>query len=183
MTSFWWIQARRGRLRAFRPNSFSGYLKAGTAAIRLPPPVFNSGAVPIVITDLRLWLRPPEGHPLLLHCRSFRKSLRPETEDIEDFAYPWCIPGRTVIAKHVEFASLAPPQSLLSGAPVIAVIEALQDQEDVWRQLLSFELHVEIMAHTGRYITYSNQPHVWQAGLRELAVAAFAQLRAEIASR
>ncbi len=33
-----------------------------------------------------------------------------------------------------------------------------------WKGVLTFVLHVEAMAHPARYITYSNHPHLWQAG-------------------
>lgn len=103
--SFWWIHARRGSLRSFPPQTFAGYLQQDSAAIRLPLSIFNTGAVPIVVTDLRLRLEPTQGDELLMHCRTFRRSLTPEADDVEDFAHPWSVPGRTVVSKHVEFAS------------------------------------------------------------------------------
>lgn len=179
--SFWWIQARRGKLLSFPPSTFAGCLEADSAVIRLPLSIFNDGAVPIVVTDLRLRLVPLKGDTLLLHCRSFRKSVQPVANDVEDFAHPWCVPGRAVVSKHVEFASLASPASLLAGTPVTAIVDCQRDQDHEWIELLQFELHIEIMAHIGRYITYSNQEHAWQLGLREEAAVAFKALRTQIA--
>jgi len=181
--SFWWIHARRGKLQSFPPQTFAGYLQRDSAAIRLPLSILNTGAVPIVVTDLRLRLEPIEGDELLMHCRTFRRSLTPEADDVDDFAHPWTVPGRTVVSKHLEFASTSDPDSILSGAPVNAVIEGLTDRQTTWTTLLRFPLHVEIMAHIGRYITYSNQEHVWQPNLRSDAAKAHSKLRAEIEAR
>lgn len=181
--SFWWIHARRGRLQGFPPKTFAGFLQRESATIRLPLSIFNMGAVPIVVTDLRLRLEPNEGDELLLHCRTFRRSLRPETDDVDDFAHPWSVPGRTVASKHVEFASTSDPESILTGTPANAILEVLTDHDTRWTTLLRFPLHVEIMEHTGRYITYSNQQHVWQPNLREQAAEAHSKLRVEIKAR
>lgn len=180
VTSFWWLHARRGRLSCFPVQSFSGYLSASHAALRIPLTIFNSGATPIVVTDLRLRMQPQDGDELLMHLRSFRKTLLPETDDMEDFAHPYSVPGRAVVAQHVEFASVISPAPLLSGDPATAIVEGLLDHEGTWAELGRFPLHIEIMAHTGSYITYSNQPHAWQPGLQELAAAAFQKLRKEM---
>jgi hypothetical protein len=36
VTSFWWLQARRGRLTCFPVQTFSGYLKRDGVALRMP---------------------------------------------------------------------------------------------------------------------------------------------------
>lgn len=180
ITSFWWIHARRGKLRAFPPRSFSGYLNVDSAGIRLPLSIFNDGAIPIVVTDLRLRLQPTTGPELLMHSRSFRRSLRPEADDVLDFAHPWCVPGRAVVSQHVEFASIVGPGSLLDGQPVKAVLDGTLGQNDDWTTLAEFPLHTEIMAHPASYITYSNQEHVWEPGLREEAAAAHTDLKRQI---
>lgn len=177
VASFWWLQARRGRLSCFPVQTFSGFLAADSAVLRIPLTIFNSGAVPIVVADLRLRMRTPEAEDLLMHFRSFRKSLLPESGDVHDFAHPFSIPGRDVVARHVEFASLVGPASLVSGNSAVAVVEALLDHDDQWIELGRFPVHVEIMAHTGTYVTYSNRAHVWPPGLAEQAAASFTKLR------
>jgi hypothetical protein len=182
VSSFWWIHARRGKLSSFPVQTFSGYLKADSAAVRLPISIFNDGALPIVVADLQLRLQSPDGREYLMHCRTFRKSLRPESDDVDDFAHPVSVPGRTVVSRHVEFAGITPPEPLLSGAPLRAIVEGQLDHEDYWSELVAFTLHIEIMAHVGSYITYSNHEHVWSTGLREEAVAAHTKLLSEIQS-
>lgn len=180
VTSFWWLQTRRGRLSCFPVQTFSGYLRADSAALRIPFTIFNSGGVPIVVADLRLRMRPPDGADLLMHFRTFRKTLLPGNDDVDDFAHPFGIPGRDVVARHVEFSSLVGPVSLVSGNSAVAVVEALLDHADQWTELGRFPLHVEVMAHTGKYITYSNKTDVWPAGLVEEAAASFRELRQDM---
>lgn len=64
-----------------------------------------------------------------------------------------------------------------------AVVEVLTDRKTTWTAIVRFPLHVEIMAHIGRYITYSNQEHAWQPNLRSKAAEAHSKLRAEIKAR
>ncbi|MDP9383491.1 MAG: hypothetical protein M3Q29_25770, partial [Chloroflexota bacterium] len=146
----------------------------------IPLSIFNSGAVPIVVTDLRLRMQPSTGDELLMHLKTFRATLRPGPDDVEDFTHPYSVPGRAVVAQHVEFVSLVGPAPLLSGDPATAVVEALLDHKETWTELGRFPLHVEIMAYTGSYITYSNQPHAWQPGLPQKAAAALKKLRKEM---
>lgn len=180
VTSFWWIQVRRGKLISFPPQTFSGHLSKDSSAIRLPLTIFNTGAAPIVATDLRLRLQNAAGNETIMDAQTFRRSLKPVTDDVDDFMHPIAVPGRTVVSKHIEFTSAVPPTELLVGTPVRATVEAMQDHGSVWVGLLSFPLHVEIMAHTSAYITYSNQPHLWPPDFKSKAQAAHAQLRQQI---
>jgi len=59
-------------------------------------------------------------------------------------------------------------------------VEARLDHDKAWATLLKFELHIEGMAHVGQYITYSNDPCDWPAGLREEARKAHMELAAVI---
>ena len=54
VASFWWLNARRGRLRSFEPHSFAAYYTPALALIRVPVIFYNNGAAPIVVQDLRL---------------------------------------------------------------------------------------------------------------------------------
>lgn len=177
ITSFWWLQARRGRLSCFPVQTFSGYLNRDGAALRIPLSIFNSGAVPLVVTDLRLRLSLPDSDDLLMHFRTLRRSVRTDPDDVEDFAHAYSVGGRSVDTRMVEFALNSSPSSLLYGQAVVGVVEAQIGHLEQWVELGDFPLHVEAMAHPGNYITYSNQQHVWPEGLLAEAAAAHRKLR------
>lgn len=181
IASFWWLQARRGRLACFPVQEFAGYLDADRVTVRIPLSIYNHGAAARVVTQLRLRLRPQEGDSVVLHALTFRRTLKPMSDDVEDFVHPYAVSGRTVASRHVEFSSLAgvgPSAALLSGHPVTVVVEALIDQDDErWTELGHFPLHVEAMAHVGTYLACSNHPRQWPENLLDEAAQAFAALR------
>ena len=51
--SFWWIYARRGRLKATAPKTYASFI-AHQIGVRLPIVFHNTGARAIAVTDLRL---------------------------------------------------------------------------------------------------------------------------------
>jgi hypothetical protein len=147
IASFWWLQARRGRLTCFPVQTFSGYLHRDRAALRIPLSVFNSGAVPLVVTDLRLRLLPPVGDEVRMHFRTVRRTVRPGEDDVEDFSHTYSVAGRSVDTRMVEFAMHGSPAPLLCGQPVEAVVEAQIGQRVRWVELGRFPVHVETMVH------------------------------------
>jgi hypothetical protein len=177
IASFWWLQARRGRLTCFPVQTFSGYLRRDGAALRIALSIFNSGAVPLVVTDLRLRLIPPTGAEIRMHFSTLRRSVRTDADDVEDFAHAYSVDGRSVDTRMVEFAMHDMPVSLLSGRPVVAAVEAQIGHHDAWVELGHFPMHVETMAHPGNYITYSNQEHVWPEGIVAEAAVEHRKLR------
>lgn len=177
IASFWWLQARRGRLTCFPVQTFSGYLQRDRAALRIPLSIFNSGAVPLVVTDLRLRLSLPNSDDLLMHFRTLRRSMRAESDDVEDFAHAYSVAGRSVDTRMVEFAVNSSPSPLLNGHAAVGVVEAQIGHAEEWVELGRFPIHVEAMAHPGNYITYSNQQHVWPEGLLAEAATAHGKLR------
>ncbi len=181
VASFWWLQARRGRLACFPVQQFAGYLDADRVTVRIPLSIYNHGAAARVVSQLRLTLRPQEGASVVLHALTFRRTLKPMIDDVEDFVHPYAVPGRTVVSRHVEFSSpdgVGPSAALLSGHAVTAVVEALIDHDgERWTKLGGFPLHVEAMAHVGRYVAYGNQPRQWPEDLLDEAAKAFAALR------
>lgn len=54
--SFWWLNGRRGRLKSFEPHSFAlGIMPADLVVLlRFPLVLYNTGATPIVVQDIRL---------------------------------------------------------------------------------------------------------------------------------
>lgn len=180
LASFWWLQARRGRLTCFPVQTFSGYLRSDGSALRIPLAIFNDGAVPLVVTDLRFVLTTPTEERMIMHFRTLRTTLQTDPGDVEDFAHPYHVAGRSVDVRMVEFASHEQPRVLVTGQPVEATVQAQVGHKSRWVDLGSFPMHVETMAHPGNYITYSNQRHVWPPGIVEEARVAQGLLRQQM---
>jgi hypothetical protein len=51
LASFWWLYARRGSLSAATPETYA-FIKG--FKLRFPLALFNDGAVPRLVTDLRI---------------------------------------------------------------------------------------------------------------------------------
>lgn len=164
------------RLTCFPVQTFSGYLQRDGAALRIPLSIFNGGAVPLVVTDLRLRLALPDRDDLVMHFRTLRRSLRTDADDVEDFADAYSVGGRSVDTRMVEFALNTCPAPLLGGHAAVGVVEAQVGHLEQWVELGRFPIHVETMAHPGNYITYSNQQHVWPEGLLAEAAAVHQKL-------
>lgn len=102
VSSFWWIQVRKGRLVSYEAKIFGVVITPGTFRLRLPLAVYNSGASALVVTDLRLEF---EGTGQTVPMMTFRETVRPTSGDWEDFVRPYAVPGRQVVSKVVEFGS------------------------------------------------------------------------------
>lgn len=155
--SFYWLQARRGRLKVYPVSTFGGAAADPTFLLRLPIMIFNSGAKPRVVTSLRLRFEGEES--ALLECHTFRKSLDPKPGDTEDYFYPYVVPGRDIVTKlaHFRGGNFA---RLLGDEPSSFVVEVQHDDQIKWKAIGRIKVHTEIM-HTGGYIAYSNNPGVW----------------------
>jgi len=65
VASFWWLNLRRGHLKSFEPHSFAAYIALNMIRIRFPFVFHNTGAVPIVVQNLRIrFLDEPSAAPL-----------------------------------------------------------------------------------------------------------------------
>lgn len=73
--SFYWLQARKGRLKLYPVVTFSGYRNKSRLVLRLPVILFNSGACPRVITALRLVTTDDTGTKIVRGCHSLRKTI------------------------------------------------------------------------------------------------------------
>jgi hypothetical protein len=172
--AFWWLNARRGKLRAYRPHSFAADLTVGELLFTLPLVFHNDGAAPIVVQDLRLRLdkgdeqmrqeqRPsdePAPRPLRLWWRASRPAVQPEpgTRPMPA-AFP--VDGRKAVQMFIEFGLRQPPYVPRSG-PYLATVEAKLGHSGAWVDLSAFDLHTEAVNDGAGYIAYSNDPE-WEA--------------------
>ncbi|MCX5095795.1 hypothetical protein OOK36_44660 [Streptomyces sp. NBC_00365] len=82
VSSFWWINARQGRLKTWEPHSFAAIFNYSLVRLRLPLVLHNTGAKPIVVQDLRLTFpdEPASHLPLLWMYSPSRLQPGPDEE-------------------------------------------------------------------------------------------------------
>jgi hypothetical protein len=100
VASFWWLNARRGHLEVVRPRT---YAFSKMVRLRLPLAFYNTGAVALIVADLRLVMN--EEPPLALPWITARAVLRPEKDDGFAYATPFSVQGRTTREVVAEFGA------------------------------------------------------------------------------
>ncbi|SDT37127.1 hypothetical protein [Jiangella sp. DSM 45060] len=152
--SFWWLYARRGPLQISEPHTFAAYVSDNDVRIRLPLVMYNTGAVPIVVQNLRM-VFPEDNAPLDYPWRNTRTQLTPASGDNDDLPAVFAVPGRQVVQKFIEFGGPF-PGFVPVGRDVTAGIEAKLGHRDTWQHLLTFTLHMQHVAQKGIYLAHSN---------------------------
>lgn len=93
VASFWWLNARRGKLRSFEPHTFAGvFSEPAMLLLRFPLVLHNTGPVPLIVQNLRLRF-PNEGVALPLPWRTSRVQLKPDEEDGAQMPSVFVVPG------------------------------------------------------------------------------------------
>jgi hypothetical protein len=100
VASFWWLNARRGRLEVVRPRT---YAFSKTVRLRFPLAFYNTGAVALIVADLQLVVN--EEPPLTLKWITTRAVLRPAKDDGFAYATPFSVQGRTTREVVAEFGA------------------------------------------------------------------------------
>lgn len=80
VASFWWLQARRGKLILSGITAFSGYVATDRGlGIRLPILLYNTGARTRLVDELRLVF--PSWDPGQAQWETFHPTLKPQSGD------------------------------------------------------------------------------------------------------
>lgn len=164
--SFWWINARRGRIKSFEPHTFAFGSTSAVVRLRLPLVLYNNGAAPIIIQNLRLDFSRRlriGGFSLmsrsaqLLSWVASRSQLKPEQDDGHAFPAVFSVAGRTAQQVFVEFgeASLG---FTLESRPYSVRVEVKLGHKCKWRKFLDFTLQAGQITEPGQFITYENTP-------------------------
>lgn len=153
--SFWWLNARQGRLKSFEPQSFAACRTPDTLRLLFPLVLYNTGAKPIVVQDLRLRFASEPRWQMPLPWTGTRSGLA-----ADDHAFPavLSIPGRSAQQMFVEFGGSFPEVTPLAR-DYEARIEAKVGHRKNWKRLITFTLRGAHITHPDRYIAYSNSPH------------------------
>jgi hypothetical protein len=151
--SFWWLNARPGRLRSYEPTTWAAFVDRERSAIRLPLVLHNTGAATLVVIGLRL--RFVEGGEMMA-WEWTRTRVDPTADDIEGASAPFSIPGgktRELVPEfRGGFPGIVPEQR---AYPVM--VEARSSLSDHWQNILSFDLQFKNLIHPANYIVYTNE--------------------------
>ncbi len=159
--SFWWIQVRRGHLKGYAPHSFAAFVNgASTLFLRFPVVIYNTGAIPIIVLDLRL--RFPDVPRALtpLRWRTSRSQLTPAPNDGEAYPGAFAIAGRSAEQRFIEFGGPWPGFEMRPGSAYRCRIEVKLGHNEKWEELVDFRLALPRMMTPGTNTTYSNSPWV-----------------------
>lgn len=153
--SFWWLNARPGRIFASRPPEFAMVLLPERTRFRIPIVIYNSGARTRVVESLRLAV--PESGVGPLEWITTRDRLRPDSDEGIDFSSPFSIDGRKAVKLFVEFGENHPQWRPDPGTTHVVSIEARLLGSKGWRALVSFPLLIPTNDLT-RYLARNNPP-------------------------
>jgi hypothetical protein len=155
--SFWWLNARQGKLKSSEPQSFAACRTPDKLRLLFPLVFYNSGAKPIVVQDMQLTFPEESRWKSPLPWKTTRSQLPPSDGG---WAFPavFSIPGRTAQQMFIEFGG-----SFLDVTPLArdyrVRIEAKVAHRKKWKHLITFTLRAAHVTHPERYIAYSNSPH------------------------
>lgn len=155
VASFWWLNVRRGRLKSFEPHSFAAYIGLHRVRVRFPLVFYNTGAVPIVIQNLRLrFLDEPAAR--LLPWVATRSQIKPESDDGHDFPAVFSVSGRSAFQSFQEFDVVPSLGFILSAKDYRVRLEAKLGHKKDWCCILVFTLRAWRIGDPGHFITYEN---------------------------
>ena len=148
--SFWWLSARRGTIQVGRPGA---YAFAGTVRLRLALAFYNTGAVALIVTDIRFTpTGEPKGASYLWLATLSR--LQPRKLEKRDFPTPFAIPGRGTREIVTEFEGA---WCLAPGTERWMRLEAKLHPSGDWTTVGEFDSWAPPLgAELGAYMTYRN---------------------------
>jgi hypothetical protein len=133
IAAFWWVFLRRGTITSAAPDTYATP-PGPTMRLRFPFVLLNTGAITLVVADLRLIV---DGvHEF--HWSSVRKKIAPSMDDFLDAAAPFAIKGRDVVQLFAEFGQVPPEWRPEIGQSYPVKLEA-KDQGGQWRSVVEFE--------------------------------------------
>lgn len=132
VTSFWWLNARRGEIQVARPGS---YVFASMVRLRLPLAFYNTGAVALIVVDLRVLVDTDDTRPPMPWIAVLPNIRRSGAEgDVSEFATPFAVPGRgthRVVAEFGDSRGWSPEPSSRHMLRLQAKVHPADDWGDV----------------------------------------------------
>lgn len=152
--TFWWLNARQGQIKCFEPHSFATVATPTQSKVRFPLVLYNTGAKPIVVQDMRLWF--PGLQSRVLPWSTTRSQLMPAPADRTDLPAAFSIPGRTAQQSFIEFGG-----PFAGGVPVSdchAQIDVKLGHRNGWDRLIAFTFWGTSIEYPDSYLAYRNSP-------------------------
>ncbi len=153
--SFWWLNARPGRLIASRPPEFAMTMAPERSRFRIPLVMYNTGARTQVVESLRFAVRESSAGPL--EWITTRDRLRPESGERMDFSSPFAVDGRRAVKLFAEFGEERPHWRPDPGTTHLVSIEGRLLGSKGWHSLVRFPLFIPRNDLTS-YIARTNPP-------------------------
>jgi hypothetical protein len=154
--SFWWLNARRGRLKSFEPHTFSAAITQDKVRLVLPLVFHNTGAIPIIIQSFRIRFL-DERDSIPMPWVTTRPQVMPQKDDWT-FPAVFAVGGRSAYQTFVEFGAPGAPGFLFNAKDYQVCLEAKLSHRKKWRHILNFTLHAAQIVDPEHYITYENSP-------------------------
>lgn len=150
--SFWWLHARRGKLRMpSAPTRYAGAFGAGDPILRLPIALHNSGPLPYLIQEMRVEVDGTHH----LKWQTSVSSIDPREKEPRDFLDALVVEGRALKVVHIEFITRG---SKWRPEPLSRPSFALQVKvKGKWRTLAHFTLQMPHKGTIGNYITHEGE--------------------------
>ncbi|MFD3480573.1 hypothetical protein [Streptomyces sp. NPDC058695] len=175
VASFWWLNARQGRLESWEPHSFAAIVRGSMIRLRLPLVFHNSGAKPIIVQDLRLSFPDEPASHLPLLWTSSASRLQPGPDEESELPTGFVVAGREARKLFIEFE--APFSGVVPEARDYKVrIQVRVGHRKGWRSLLTFTLRTTNIVHPDQYTVYHNAPLELTKEDQEKADAALLEL-------
>lgn len=134
LLSFWWLNARRGRMVVATPRTYAYGPRQDGFRVRFPLALFNDGAVALIVTHMRIAISEGEAQAWM----TVRPTLRPGGEDdAHAFATPFAVKGRDARELIAEFGS-GPAWRPNPDAKHMVRLEAQIHPSDTWTEIARF---------------------------------------------
>jgi hypothetical protein len=139
--SFWWMNWRPGRLKVAKPRSFAVMRPSNADAIVLVVPIVlvNTGALPVIVQNLRLVVPDLGGEDLPFIFQATASALAFKADHALAFQFP--VRSREATTVIGEFYR-TPAQVTFEAKSYEARLDGLLNDKGRWKALCSFELRV-----------------------------------------
>lgn len=161
--SFWWMNWRPGKLKMSEIRSYAAVSTGNTFVVQLPIVFFNSGALPVLVNNLRLTLPDRGGEHTALFFNNTVEKLA--TDHGTAMATPFPVHGGEALVRICCFNRLRSGFVFEEGKYDINIEVKLEGRPD-WVVLRAFTLKVrasQVESLNSRLVAHDNEPQLSQS--------------------
>lgn len=156
--SFWWMNWRKGKIElSSNLRTYAACANGNKLLIELPLILHNTGAIPLVVENMRLHLPAIKENEKHLFFNATVSKLGTDTD--RAFAKPFSIHGGNVIELICEFQNTSTKFCFEEGDYNFEV-QALLGNAGKWKTIKTYTIHVhgsDLQTLNDRLITHDNQ--------------------------